>query len=409
MNPIDTQKMRHPREKHAWRVSMPTPRRRPDSNYQKLDEPALVVEPDEGFPRSTALCRYLWPSAIVDTIQIEYIGEGGSNRVFGLSFVENDETSRGQVIRHDLVIRITSGQEFVLPTVAILQYLETYTPLGAAVPRVIKWDTTRNNPLGFGYIILSRIPGKSLDKIWDYDLSEEQKEMVAAQLATLYLRLESVTSPVAGDIMVHQKGFIQGHSNVEDFIFLQPLGTPDDPLIWGTELVGKNNKDRILLDSPGLSVEMIMHGVISRSLYRTERRPADIAKYRAEKEVLDSVVANKLFNAENNIICLHHPDLHPGNIMVDFTDDNVPVITGVVDWDSASFVPRFATRVIPDWLQWDKTKNKRTDRYASIFKKVIGEDWTSEAEDKLLDQARSLLESSSYLSQILSHLEESDA
>ncbi|KAK7917351.1 hypothetical protein PG985_010959 [Apiospora marii] len=324
---------------------MPVPRTQPTSDYQTLHDPELLAEPGEGFPRSVALCRHLWPSAIADTIEIEYLAEGGSNRVFGLSFLENDETRGGQAIHHDLVIRIASGQESVLPTVAILEYLETYTSLNSRIPRVIRYDTTGNNPLGFGYIILSRIRGESLDKIWDDYLTDEQRNIIAAQLATLYLELESVTSSVAGDIMVHQKGFIQGHSNVEDFIFLQPLGTPDDPISCGPEPVWLKNKDKMLLldrlqrGPPGLSAEVIVHAHILRRFYRTEGGAADIATYKAEKEVLKSVVKSKLINPKNDVICLHHPDLHPGNIMVDFTDDDIPVITGVVDWDRASFVP----------------------------------------------------------------------
>ncbi|KAK7973099.1 hypothetical protein PG988_007233 [Apiospora saccharicola] len=346
---------------------MPLPSARPTSDYrdyQLHDDPALQSEADEGFPRSTALCRHLWPSAIAETIEIEYLGMGCHNQVLGLSFIERDETKGGREVPHDLVLRITSGQKSVLPTVAILQYLEMHTSL--KVPRVIKYDTTRDNPLGFRYIILSRIPGWSLNEIWDH-LTDREKHILAAQLATLYSELESVTSSVAGHIMVHQEGFVQGHCDIEDFMFLKPLVTPDHPSSWGPETVWLNNKDRMGLldriqrDPPGLSVEAIMHSVVLRRLYRTKGRGGDIAKYEAEKQTVQCAADSNLFNPNNDVICLHHPDLHPGNIMVNFTTDDIPVITGVVDWDSASFVPRYATRVIPEWLLWDNTDDYTTD------------------------------------------------
>lgn len=244
--------------------------------------------------------------------------------------------------------------------------------------------------MGIGYLILERIPGESLDEVWNYYLTNEQKHIVAAQLATLYLQLESVTSPIAGEVMVHQTGFIQGHSNVKDFMFLQPLGLPYESM--------KTSKDMTLLldrlqrNPPGLSVEVFMHAAILRNLYHAKAEGLNIAWYKADKETWKSAVDSKLFGPKSDTSCLHHPDLHPGNIMVDFTADNIPVVTGVIDWDRASFVPRFATRVIPDWLLRNKNDDLTTDEYVSTFKKVIGYDWTTEAEDKLLARARLLLQ-----------------
>ncbi|KAK7977733.1 hypothetical protein PG996_003786 [Apiospora saccharicola] len=75
--------------------------------------------------------------------------------------------------------------------------------------------------------------------------------------------------------------------------------------------------------------------------------------------MVQGMVDLELFQPENDRICLQHPDFFPRNIMVDFTPD--PGITGIIDWDNANFVPRFAARVPPRWL-WQTSWWKHEDK-----------------------------------------------
>ncbi|KAK8073538.1 hypothetical protein PG994_004437 [Apiospora phragmitis] len=340
-------------------------------------------------------------------------------------FSENSEDGDGEIIHHDLFLRVPRDQGSILRTVAILQYLETHTDLVA--PRVIKWDETKDNPLGFGYVVLSRIPVDPYD-LCERRLTHDQKLSIATQLAALYRQMESITSPVAGIIEACQNALEHDNTSADDFLSVQPFGAecchqPEDPTMDGDdtiENVGKLPHDRLRRDSPGLSVDEIMLAIYQRHMHhspgcRKEDHDHSLKLYEPLQEMMQNLVDLKIFGSD--AICLHRPDLFTRNIMIDSTADADPVITGVVDWDDALFVPRFAAREPPRWLwgQYDlkyyegglkegesilRTPSTllteippENEDIKRAFTEAIGEDWMAEAEDERLALARALLSS----------------
>ncbi|OTA89907.1 hypothetical protein M434DRAFT_50008, partial [Hypoxylon sp. CO27-5] len=150
------------------------------------------------------LCEYLWPSAQHGTHSVQYLSCGSFNAVFSLSVTTTDGQAAEYVLRIPL---ITQGYTSVAHTAAILEYLAKYTDL--KVPEVITWDATEDNPLENSYIIMSRVPGKCLQDVWE-DLNHHQKLLVAKELAHLYLQIESIKHPIAGNMNVHKKEFHPG-------------------------------------------------------------------------------------------------------------------------------------------------------------------------------------------------------
>ncbi|KAK7977734.1 hypothetical protein PG996_003787 [Apiospora saccharicola] len=120
----------------------------------------------------------------------------------------------------DVVLRLPSDQSSIPCSVAILEWLNRHTDL--KVPKVITWDATEDNPLKRGYIVMSRIPGQSLQSVWKR-LSQEEKVIVTNEIARLYQQMESVTSPIVGRIKVH--GNFSPGDHACDNVFVQPFGT----------------------------------------------------------------------------------------------------------------------------------------------------------------------------------------
>ncbi|KAK8039031.1 hypothetical protein PG993_007442 [Apiospora rasikravindrae] len=324
---------------------------------------------DTSLNTITDFCKQLWPLALEETIEVEFLDQGTFNQVFAISCAD----IAGQL--QDVVLRLPSNQSSIPCTVAILGWLNKHTDLN--VPKVITWDASKDNPLGHGYIILSRIPGTSLQKVMG-DLSQEQKLIVAKQLAQLYQQMESITSPIAGRIKVH--GQFSPGDDTSDNVFIQPFGTGigssgielhDDcknPVDWNNTDNGLLPIERLRHDPPNLSVNEIMLPIYQRRIYTSLNRPVPedhlLILFEPLQEMVQDMVDIELFEPVNDHICLQHPDFLPRNIMVDFTPD--PVITGIIDWDDANFVPRFAARVPPGWLWqsgwWKEEDGDERDR-----------------------------------------------
>ncbi|KAI0387762.1 hypothetical protein F5Y04DRAFT_286769 [Hypomontagnella monticulosa] len=375
-----------------------------DEPEEKWDEQR---EAERWLPKAIALCKHLWPSAEYDSESVKYITCGSYNIVFGISM-----TLDGEPVEY--VLRISTEEDNVARSAAIFEHMAKFP--GLKVPKLIKWDDTQDNPLGNAYTILSRVPGKSLDQVLK-DITHEQKLLLAKELAKLYHELESITSPVAGVFSLRKNGPLGGE--ISDRIFIEPFGAGtvefiEEKIDWNVEDNGYLPLDRVRHDPPGLSVTEIISVIFKRRLYGIEYQdpPADYLYWfldRCEDTIL-AMIKLELLRPLDDTICLHHTDLFPRNIMVDFTPDIV--ITGTLDWDDAEFVPRFGGRIPPRWLwrtepdsecdSWrfdlepldpkdnepDSPENAEVKR---VFEDAMGENWVSEATAAVCPYARRLL------------------
>ncbi|KAI0152507.1 hypothetical protein F4776DRAFT_602087 [Hypoxylon sp. NC0597] len=389
-----------------------------DNNGTCQCEPDEKTLSDRWLSKATQLCEYLWPSAQHGVHSVQYLSRGSFNAAFSFSMTKTDGQSAEYVLRIPL---ITRGYSDVVHTAAILEYLAKYTDL--KVPEVITWDATENNPLENSYIIMSRVPGKCLQDVWD-DLTHHQKLRLAKELAHLYLQIESITHPIAGHMNVHKKNFHPG-DEVSNHLFVQPFGTevlelPENPINWCNSGNGLLPLERLQHDPPGLSTDDIMLAIFKRRIYQAENREAPFSSlyeiFDPCLDIVEQMADMELFEPPNDIICLHHSDLFPRNIMVDFSPDIT--ITGIIDWDDAVFVPRFAGRISPRWLwvPWDEGESDSSDlredpldpkmnepdspenaEIKKVFEDAMGENWVSEANDRRYDYARELLQFSTLI------------
>ncbi|KAH9883919.1 hypothetical protein F4778DRAFT_788098 [Xylariomycetidae sp. FL2044] len=400
-----------------------------DDSDSESDDSDDSEEEDESaqdeiwLTKATALCQYLWPSAIEDSISVQFLGQGSFNVVFALSLrIANGD-------HFEYILRVPVTKSTIPRTAAILDWLAIYTDL--KVPEVITWDATDNNPLEHGYMILTRIPGQSLNRVFP-KLSQAQKLILAEELANLYLDIESIENPVAGHIKIHSQDFKPG-DDLDNRIFVQPFSTDVmeesvNPVNW-QNTVGCSALlpiDRLRHDPPYLFVEQIMVSLFERRIYqclnREKPREYLLRTFEPCNRVIQEMVLQGVFSSvENDVICLNHPDLFPRNIMVDFEPNTSrPFISGILDWDDARFVPQFCGRIPPCWLWrsdlWQSDSDRRSGDGASIddaneeplepedkeadspenaeikraFEEAVGCAWASEATRKDLTLARKL-------------------
>ncbi|KAI1142444.1 hypothetical protein F5Y05DRAFT_370985 [Hypoxylon sp. FL0543] len=216
---------------------------------------------------------------------------------------------------------------------------------------------------------------------------------------------------------VHENDFLPG-DEVSDHMFLQPLGArcmdlPANPIDWYAEDNGLLPIDQLRCDPPGWSVNDLMFAIFERRMYQAENRDLpDSFHYDMFEQCLatmEQMVDLELFEPPNDIICLQHPDLFPRNIMVDFSPNIT--ITGILDWDGALFVPRFANRIFPRWLWRSEHETQSCSRnpdeepldpednepdtpenaeIKKVFEDTVGDNWVSQATDRRYFHARKL-------------------
>ncbi|KAI1458053.1 hypothetical protein F4805DRAFT_474725 [Annulohypoxylon moriforme] len=384
-----------------------------EDNFLFDDEPIEEKINRIWLPKAVALCQYLWPSVKDDALSVNFLGAGSYNVALSISMVTTEDETVEYVLRiPDYGINMTRSA-------GILEYLNRFTDLN--VPKLIAWDATTNNPLKKEYMIISRIPGKCLHDIWK-DLPHDQRLLFAKELARLYHQIESITNPTAGVIQVHGQD-IKYRDELIDRIFVQAFGTNTmgshlNPIDWDTP---KDGVLPVLRDPPGLSVNDIMTAIFKRRIYQVKNMKESWMDYTLSwhelcQKIIEDMVDMGLFDPQNDEVCLRHPDLFARNIMVDFSPDIT--ITGVLDWDEAMFVPKFAGRILPRWLwqsapaDWSGTVSGTVSYFddnepldfegsgpnslenveiKSAFDNAVGEAWLSEASSEWLALARALL------------------
>jgi aminoglycoside phosphotransferase (APT) family kinase protein len=302
----------------------------------------------------TQLAKDTFPKA--SSIVIEHMKGGSNNRVFGLT-VTTPTTKKytprwiTRFFRLSTAKKLGYSHKYILRVprfdvdgrlerqVATLNVVASLLP-SFHTPQVIKYDVTKNNVLEKQYMIQKRLPGQSLARIGD-DLSLEQWKCVAKCVTEIMAGIAACTSESAGEIAVDNPARPISSSGVKLDKFCVPRGPTSEsfgkPNTWPAQsqsslsfMLEQCERWREYQKSEGYCWEHVWDGfsVISESLQK--------------REFLDGPFG------------LTHGDLEGYNLLVDVKDSTNVEITGILDWDSAVFGPKFMSHRAPFWLWLDK-------------------------------------------------------
>jgi hypothetical protein len=95
--------------------------------------------------------------------------------------------------------------------VATMKYVSQNTNI--KVPKVYDWNNTTNNLIKIPYILMERLPGKHLYKVWD-DLTFEKKKSVLSQIVDILLELTKCQFEEIGSL------YIDSVSTITTFSFV---------------------------------------------------------------------------------------------------------------------------------------------------------------------------------------------
>ncbi|KAF2448988.1 hypothetical protein P171DRAFT_452634 [Karstenula rhodostoma CBS 690.94] len=269
-------------------------------------------------------------------------------------------------VTFDLILRV-SGNHLpgikTLNEVACMRWVSANTTI--PVPKLVRFDASVDNLIGYEYMLLERIPGKSVDKIYD-QLDDHAKRYLVSQLTDCLVQLQSHSWAHVGGLSLEDDKIVPGP--VLDETFWQ---TPDLEMYWGPGDTVQT------LNIAGPYKSYTDYGIACLQMYsqNIEKHPS-LAPYHDLCPRLMALV-ERLQDDHAPIDGMRyifaHKDLHFANVMC---DPVTATITGILDWEFSGVVPA------PSWnpskaFLWNgqdtaEAKVER-DRMFEIFRQTCNE------------------------------------
>ncbi|ORX93861.1 hypothetical protein BCR34DRAFT_499652 [Clohesyomyces aquaticus] len=317
-------------------------------------------EPWETFQHKVSeFCATLFPDVSASMIAIESLRGGGFNRITAVT-VKTPEPKKwtlgwlascfqvlfiapaklGDEVKK-YILRIPRwGSEGIAYDVAALAFASK--AVDYPVPEVVTWELSEKNVLGSGYMLQRRILGENLDDLW-LQLNFEQRKCAARQFVALMVHLHSITNPACGIISPTD----------------MPTQNPASGRLWfklETFEVPCRDTSEEFYQLPRASPAGAQ-STLDWMLEQCARWKAyEITAFRRAWEVWDDLVlvAKHMdalgFLPSTDGFHLCHLDLQPRNVMFRVNSPTTVEMTGVLDWDSAIFAPKFVSSRAPFWL-----------------------------------------------------------
>ena len=298
--------------------------------------------------RVFSLAQLIWPEDNPDDFLVERMRGGSYNQVVGLARAIRDGADPSNAAKYvGYVIRIPrwDPENRLEQNAAALRFLGHAYQMPVAIPEVIRVDTTDDNPLGFPYMLQTRIPGVSLHSILR-QLDHQALCKLAKELGHFHRALLATGCYPAGRFMAPpDQADIGQKLSVAPFVpeyqktGTQPLRLPPASL----------TSDTITID-------------FLQELFTARHQEVEAAGDKWEFEIWERfgkialrIQETGMFNLGWFSLC--HLDFAPRNILVSpnpqpSENSTSSLICGVVDWDDAVIAPKFMSCYPPVWL-WE--------------------------------------------------------
>lgn len=344
-------------------------------------ESSSIVYGHESFadfqPKVLALVRStIWPhSQPNDEIIVERLRGGGFNRILGLTLTHSQ--SKGQYPTNVQPIETRASRtpvEYILriprfdasqvdADVAALLFVQRFLNAEQQnrkpeipAPRVILFDETEDNCLESSFMVQNRLPGQPLIDAYP-QLGHKQQLRVAQDLGQAYRRMLAISSAQAGSLVLpYDNKTLEADVHV----------TAWDPCaaIFSDEVQRVRTSTPYRAGRNGESVlELLKRTFQDQKAEIQEKLPKDLlrpARIDQFCTMVSEMNAHGYFKNFNGHFALSHLDLEPRNILVDpDSSSDSPIISGILDWDSAVLAPAFMSCAPPMWIwNWQEDEDE---------------------------------------------------
>ncbi|KAL8769048.1 MAG: hypothetical protein Q9209_004834 [Squamulea sp. 1 TL-2023] len=320
---------------------------RDDQSVVSTDSGDSIMEPFEVYkPKVEQLLHDIGLTNC--HIEVLQHGHNFQNCVYALTTPSTPEDKYVLRVPVDPDLREEDGVcEAIINDAALLAYIADKLP----VPRVIAYSATGKNALGTPFTVQTRLPGVSLDEVYD-NLDHDEKLTIVDQYIGLLARIESIQFPASGTFAASQSVSTSTYS----FSATLPHTLPHTITSFkkGDDDFVQDPNTAINCAGPNLKAFVVSH---VEGWIQKERKHSDqyqessltIPYYQKLLAMLDALEGDGAFEDKHQPIVLHHWDLEPRNIMV-LASSSGYQITGLIDWDDALALPRPLARQAPDWI-----------------------------------------------------------
>ncbi|POR38102.1 hypothetical protein TPAR_01696 [Tolypocladium paradoxum] len=303
-------------------------------------EPRWTAEPD--IDSITSTLQSFWPSK---TVTVAFFAQGAFNKLYQVS-VEDEPP---------LLLRLSlpvDPRYKTLSEVATLRWLSAVTTI--PVPQIINYDSSRDSSVGFEWILMTKLGGKSLSDAWtrlDFTTKSDIVRQFASFSACLFQnQLSGIgniypspsLTPSTGRIV--SMAFFWG-KRIHLDIYRGPFRSSKE---WIKARLSLSESDCLSLmekypDGTGLDSDA------EDELEDAMRTLSITSKLR---QLLDRVFPNGTNAEEPTMLC--HGDLYRSNILV----DDAGKLKGVIDWECASALPLWKACSYPLFLEGRRRHEK---------------------------------------------------
>ncbi|WEW55174.1 hypothetical protein PRK78_000603 [Emydomyces testavorans] len=347
------------------------------NEHKRLSERRFIFDIDKLLDLAAASISGLRK----DVIGFDKVAEGGSYRVFEISFKD------GQHIIARLPYPCTIPHTYgVASEVATIEYLRCH---GVPAPEVLSWSNSAANCLNSEYIIMEKAHGKELEETW-YTMGPVERKLIMEKVVDIESLLFKIKLPANGSLYFTHS-LPAGIKTVvipDNNAFC--VGPSAEFLWW---YLGRDKLE--VGRGPWTSSTDVLNAVGFRELewlrkYGKPRYPREplYKEFYGNKKVNPDAQLRSLQDYLTlapfivpdeeylNQPTIRHPDLSPSNIFVNDSGD----ISSIIDWEHTSILPLFLQAKIPHHFQ-----NYGDDVSESLAKPMLPQHFASlsEAEKEL--------------------------
>ncbi|KAF7864102.1 hypothetical protein EAF04_007067 [Stromatinia cepivora] len=269
--------------------------------------------------------------------------------------------------------------------IATINFIHRTTDI--PVPRILAFDDSSENDLGYEWILMDMLPGRTLRAKWR-NLSKNSKRDLVKQIAQYQSQIfrhkfsaignifvipviqhgtkKSPQEEEAGEAEKSQMSADPGKALQDSQLSLPALGKVVSMIFfWGDHIAQDVPRGPFTKSEDWIRARLIFVLIDQENILKTSKDEDDIEDAQNAKDLVERLLKllPSIFPANESTAeqcVLFHDDLSMQNILVD--DDGK--ITGVVDWECVSTLPLWRSCSFPEFLKGrDRIEEPMRDRY----------------------------------------------
>lgn len=341
------------------------------------DDSGLDLEPrwtrEPSLDAIESVCRRQLGIKPEETCKVSFFASGAFNKLYLISTTTADPL----LMRVSLPVHPrhkTRGE------VATLQWIRDSTEI--SVPKVVAFQDSNDNEIGFEWILMEHMPGTPLYRRWR-TMSMEQKVALTEHIAEFEAQLACCGDPETTFRNIGTLEMDLGDENAGKARTYAPGQMVSHDFFMGNHL--HYDVPRGPFRSSHDWLRSALNLIVINSTKAIEKAPDEDDREDAENQLRSAEkllgLLPKVFPAEQNspeVTAIYHDDLNLNNILV----DDQGKITAVVDWECVSALPLWMAAKFPGFLSvGGRDEKPDRDGYSNEQAVSIAKDGSAAAAD----------------------------